>query len=768
MMADNRPPSVSGTGAEHGDPAQRVYELQGKSTRRRAKWTPWAGVTIGLALAVVAVLYFVGMPSAPRWLDGFLPQPSPVEAIGRVELASVDMGLSTPSESASEEAAETAAPSPTTKPTETEPAVTTAGLVAQKAPPTRQAIALLPSPTPEPGGEILQISPRGGDVGWWVSGDNPQAFIGDSFLYSGFGDQETFVAAIRFDLTRVDRGAEVLDGRLQLTGLRDDLLNREGNTSWLVQLIAEEDLPALGGTDFSEVFGAPASITLSPELTVLDVAAGRVNEWVLDENSREWLFQQIVDGSTSVIVRILPFNVEDDSLFAWDSGNASESEGRAPTLALNMGPPPPIPPPTPTRPVVVATLTPLPENVLTVVAQAAAATEEAVARGTGTPSSVAVVTPTPVPENLATVQAAAIFNGLPPVVLNTPAPANAATATANSAFATAVALTTGTFTPVPTNYVTPVIYYPPPPPENVATAAARVLYATAVAGRAEPTSTRPWNAVAAVYVLATETPGNEQTAIARIVERNQNAIAEGTPTPTPWNLVVITSVPEPTVTPIPLVVAAENITATPTPTPMREIGPDTLDEFKGKILFLSDRGGSAQTWVMDPASGDVLALVTDDRVHPLARERFLATSADGNRRAYVDLDGDRNLQIFVEDNQYGRRQQVTNLVDCCGDETTTYDPTWSPTAEKIAFVSTASGGDEIYVLDLAKQDPDRLTVNSWEWDKHPTWSPDGSQIAFFSNRESGRTQIWIMDADGSNPRNLSNNVYNDWDPVWVR
>jgi TolB protein len=231
---------------------------------------------------------------------------------------------------------------------------------------------------------------------------------------------------------------------------------------------------------------------------------------------------------------------------------------------------------------------------------------------------------------------------------------------------------------------------------------------------------------------------------------------------------VITPVPEPTATPIPLIVPAGNVTATPTPTPRRDIGPGTLDEFRGKILFLSDRGGSAQTWVMDPASGEVLALVTDDRVHALARERLLDTSSDGNRSAYVDLDGNRNLQIFVEDSQYGTRKQVTNLIDCCGGETTSYDPSWSPTEEKIAFVSTASGGDEIYVLDLAKQDPVRLTFNSWEWDKHPTWSPDGTQMAFFSNRESGRTQIWLMDADGSNQRNLSNNAYNDWDPIWVR
>ena len=62
----------------------------------------------------------------------------------------------------------------------------------------------------------------------------------------------------------------------------------------------------------------------------------------------------------------------------------------------------------------------------------------------------------------------------------------------------------------------------------------------------------------------------------------------------------------------------------------------------------------------------------------------------------------------------------------------------------------------------------RLTTNTWEWDKHPSWSGDGRQIVFYSNRDSGRRQIWIMDADGGSLRNISNNGYNDWDPVWIK
>ena len=98
----------------------------------------------------------------------------------------------------------------------------------------------------------------------------------------------------------------------------------------------------------------------------------------------------------------------------------------------------------------------------------------------------------------------------------------------------------------------------------------------------------------------------------------------------------------------------------------------------------------------------------------------------------------------------------------------TYDPAWSPRGDRIAFVSTHTGNDEIYTIDPEGEGQAQLTYNQWEWDKHPSWSPDGTQIVFYSNRDTGRRQIWIMNADGSNQRNLSQNEFEEWDPVWVR
>jgi Tol biopolymer transport system component len=51
-------------------------------------------------------------------------------------------------------------------------------------------------------------------------------------------------------------------------------------------------------------------------------------------------------------------------------------------------------------------------------------------------------------------------------------------------------------------------------------------------------------------------------------------------------------------------------------------------------------------------------------------------------------------------------------------------------------------------------------------DWHPTLSPDGSQIAFMSNRAGGE-DIYVMNADGTDLRNLTSDSYSDSNPIWT-
>src|SRR6267142_2167262 len=75
---------------------------------------------------------------------------------------------------------------------------------------------------------------------------------------------------------------------------------------------------------------------------------------------------------------------------------------------------------------------------------------------------------------------------------------------------------------------------------------------------------------------------------------------------------------------------------------------------------------------------------------------------------------------------------------------------------RIAFASDRTGDEEIWVMNADGANQHNLTNNPAASDSRPAWSPDGTHIAFVSNR-TGDNDIWIMNADGTSQHNLTNN-----------
>jgi dipeptidyl aminopeptidase/acylaminoacyl peptidase len=66
-------------------------------------------------------------------------------------------------------------------------------------------------------------------------------------------------------------------------------------------------------------------------------------------------------------------------------------------------------------------------------------------------------------------------------------------------------------------------------------------------------------------------------------------------------------------------------------------------------------------------------------------------------------------------------------------------------AGRVAFVSSRDGDDEIFTMNADGSDVRQLTANAAA-DTRPDWSPDGTKIVFESNRD-GNSEIYVMNAD---------------------
>jgi dipeptidyl aminopeptidase/acylaminoacyl peptidase len=99
---------------------------------------------------------------------------------------------------------------------------------------------------------------------------------------------------------------------------------------------------------------------------------------------------------------------------------------------------------------------------------------------------------------------------------------------------------------------------------------------------------------------------------------------------------------------------------------------------------------------------------------------------------------------------------LDNETKLTGDDGANTQAAWSADGRKIAFVSDRDGNENIYVMDADGTNERRLTENPAS-DFYPTWSPGPSgsaRIAFTSTRDNDR-EIYVMNADGSDQTRLT-------------
>lgn len=166
---------------------------------------------------------------------------------------------------------------------------------------------------------------------------------------------------------------------------------------------------------------------------------------------------------------------------------------------------------------------------------------------------------------------------------------------------------------------------------------------------------------------------------------------------------------------------------------------------RGEIphLYLIDRSGAILKRLTSGPSNN-----TSPSFAPNGQEIVFVSDRAGNPQLYImGLDG-------------GNQRRITTEGFCDS-------PAWSPRGDKIAFTMRRSGRGstfDIYVYDLGTGQITRLTQDE-RHNENPSWSPDGRFLVFSTTR-SGKKELYIIAADGSSQRKVSDMVSSSETPSW--
>ncbi len=177
------------------------------------------------------------------------------------------------------------------------------------------------------------------------------------------------------------------------------------------------------------------------------------------------------------------------------------------------------------------------------------------------------------------------------------------------------------------------------------------------------------------------------------------------------------------------------------------------------LLFEGFLEATPELLLQDADTGEIRRLLPAGTV-----ARDPAPSPDGARIAFVVSDEEAwTGDIFVVN------RDGTGLVQITHHPAMDDQPAWSPDGTRITFRSYRTERDgDIWLMNADGSDPVNLTPDPLPgvWDeRRPTWSPDGNRIAFATNA-AGNVDIWTMRADGSDPTQITNTIDLDTEPAW--
>ncbi len=178
-----------------------------------------------------------------------------------------------------------------------------------------------------------------------------------------------------------------------------------------------------------------------------------------------------------------------------------------------------------------------------------------------------------------------------------------------------------------------------------------------------------------------------------------------------------------------------------------------------EFLYTSKVNGARDVFRRSFGRGEAVNLTG----HP-AEDSQPAFSPDGKQVAFFSDRDAEKPELYVLTLEFGTVRRLTH--DTFHDS----GASWSPDGSKIVFTryfppsKDTEGAGEIVQLDLVTGKETQLTKLGG-YNGGVSHSPGGRLISFHRVAE-GRSEIWFMEPDGSNPRAVTDTFIDEYDPEW--
>ncbi len=146
-----------------------------------------------------------------------------------------------------------------------------------------------------------------------------------------------------------------------------------------------------------------------------------------------------------------------------------------------------------------------------------------------------------------------------------------------------------------------------------------------------------------------------------------------------------------------------------------------------------------------------------------------ALSPDGKLIAYLSEKNFFFIDFYLADGETGKViKKLAKSVFDANYETFRYissTSSWSPDSKYLVFAARAQGGDDIVIFDPIRRKAVRRIRVELSGLSSPVYSPDGKQLAF-TGMEGGLSDLYVVNADGTGLRQLTDDKYAQLMPAW--